>query len=116
MSRDGSAEHGVTTHLGEVLTGHRKEYHEGLVCVDASVIPLALGVNPFATITALAERSVEGVAKKRGIQIDYDTKNGMHWQRVCHSVMIFYLLTPIRVQEPWICLANQRTPSHKTRI
>ena len=76
MSSDGSAEHGVTTHLGEVLIGDGKEYYDGLVCVDASVIPLALGVNPFATITALAERSVEGVAKKKGIQIDYDTTNG----------------------------------------
>jgi hypothetical protein len=36
-----------------------------------------LGVNPFATITALAERNVEHVAAKWGIKIDYDTKNGL---------------------------------------
>ena len=47
------------------------------MCVDASVIPSALGVNPLATITALAERSVEHVAAKRGIKIDYETKNGI---------------------------------------
>jgi hypothetical protein len=57
------------------LTGIGKEIHDGIVCVDGSVIPSALGVNPFATITALAERSLEHVAAKRGIKIDYGTKN-----------------------------------------
>ena len=46
--------------------------------VDGSVVPLALGANPFATITALAERSVEEVAKEGSIKIDYETKNGKH--------------------------------------
>jgi hypothetical protein len=59
------------------LTGIGKEFHEGIVCVDGSVIPSALGVNPFATITALAERSVEHVADKRRIKIDYETRNGV---------------------------------------
>jgi choline dehydrogenase-like flavoprotein len=45
--------------------------------VDGSVVPTALGVNPFATITALAEHSVEHVAAKMGIKIDYETKNGL---------------------------------------
>lgn len=35
-----------------------------------------MGVNPFATIAALAERSVELAAQKYGIEIDYETKNG----------------------------------------
>ena len=77
MSADGTPEEGVTTSYGELLTGSKKEIHQGIVCVDASVIPSALGVNPFATITALAERSVAYVAGKRGIKIDYETKNGM---------------------------------------
>jgi hypothetical protein len=77
MSSDGTADQGVTTAHGELLTGTGKEYHNGLVCVDGSVVPTALGVNPFATITALAERSVEHVAAKRGIKIDYETKNGL---------------------------------------
>ena len=62
--------------MGQLLKGPGKECHEGVVVVDGSVVPLALGANPFATITALAERSVEKVANERGINIDYDTKNG----------------------------------------
>lgn len=77
LSSDGTPDEGVTTSYGELLTGTGKEIHEGIVCVDGSVIPSALGVNPFATITALAERSVEKVAAKRGIKIDYEAKNGV---------------------------------------
>jgi len=76
LSSDGTADEGVTTHIGEVLTGKNGDYHDGLVVVDGSLIPSALGVNPFATITALAERCLEGVATKKGITIDYHTKNG----------------------------------------
>jgi choline dehydrogenase-like flavoprotein len=76
FANDGTAHSGATTHLGEVLTGNEDEAYDGLVVVDGAVVPTALGVNPFATITALAERSVEGVAKKKGIEIDYETKNG----------------------------------------
>ena len=76
MSRDNSVDSGVTNHLGEVLTDQNGEVHDGLVVVDASVIPTALGANPFATITAIAERSVESLAKRKGLAIDYETKNG----------------------------------------
>jgi hypothetical protein len=76
MSRDGTGAFGVTTQFGELFTGSGSEIHEGLVVTDGAIIPTALGVNPFATITALAERSVEAVAGKRGIRIDYETKNG----------------------------------------
>ncbi|KAF2458980.1 hypothetical protein BDY21DRAFT_282680 [Lineolata rhizophorae] len=77
LSSDGTADEGVTTHFGEVLTGDGTEFHDGLVVVDGALLPTALGVNPFATITALAERCVEGVAKKKGIEIDYTTRNGV---------------------------------------
>jgi choline dehydrogenase-like flavoprotein len=77
MSADGTADQGATTVHGELLTGSGKEYHHGLVCVDGSVIPTALGVNPLATITALAEHNVEHVTAKIGIEIDYETKNGL---------------------------------------
>jgi choline dehydrogenase-like flavoprotein len=76
MSNDGTGEHGVTNHVGEVFTGSGKETHHGLIVTDGAVVPTALGVNPFATITALAERSVEYAAKHRIYRpIDMDTKN-----------------------------------------
>jgi choline dehydrogenase-like flavoprotein len=78
MSNSGSGEHGVTNHFGEVFSGRGKETHPGLIVTDGAVIPTALGVNPFATITALAERSVEHAAKYRILQpIDLETKNNI---------------------------------------
>jgi hypothetical protein len=76
MSSDRSGALGATNHIGQLLKGEGKEYHKIIVVVDRSVVPLALGANPFATITALAERSVEGVADENGIEIDYDTNYG----------------------------------------
>ncbi|TVY85278.1 Cholesterol oxidase [Lachnellula suecica] len=75
MAKDGTADTGVTNHYGELLTGYGEETHPGLVVTDAAVIPTALGVNPFATITALAERSVEHAARNIGRRIDFKTKN-----------------------------------------
>jgi hypothetical protein len=85
MSSDSTASNGATTHLGEVLTGNGGSYHDGLVVVDGSSIPVSLAANPFATITALAERSVEGVAEKKGISIDYETRNGISDNLTCPS-------------------------------
>jgi choline dehydrogenase-like flavoprotein len=62
--------------MGEVFQGDGTVVHEGLIVCDGALVPAALGVNPFATITALAERSVELAAKKLDIEIDFDTKNG----------------------------------------
>jgi choline dehydrogenase-like flavoprotein len=76
MSSDGTGTSGVTNHFGQVFKGETAEVYDGLVVVDGSVVPAALGVNPFATITALAERSVAGVAQSKGIEIDYESKNG----------------------------------------
>ncbi|KAK3378547.1 hypothetical protein B0H63DRAFT_437196 [Podospora didyma] len=76
MARDNTAATGVVNHVGEVFTGNEDETHDGLVVTDASVIPTALGANPFATISALAERSVEHYANTHGLTIS-DKENGI---------------------------------------
>ena len=76
ISNDGTGANGGANHMGEVFQGDGTTVHEGLIVCDGALVPSALGVNPFATITALAERSVELLAKKRDIRIDYDTQNG----------------------------------------
>ncbi|PVH69060.1 FAD/NAD(P)-binding domain-containing protein [Cadophora sp. DSE1049] len=77
ISNDGTGANGGTNHMGQVFEGDGTAVHEGLVVCDGALVPTALGVNPFATITALAERSVELVAKTKDIDIDFHTQNGM---------------------------------------
>jgi len=43
MSFDGTGRHGAVDHMGRVFTGEGSELHHGLLCVDAAVIPTALG-------------------------------------------------------------------------
>ncbi|KLU92268.1 cholesterol oxidase [Magnaporthiopsis poae ATCC 64411] len=74
MARDGSGATGVTNHKGEVFTGNGSETHKGLIVTDGALVPIALGVNPFATIAALAERCVDEYAKDNGLEIS-TTKN-----------------------------------------
>ncbi|TAQ91395.1 hypothetical protein B7494_g351 [Chlorociboria aeruginascens] len=76
MAQDGTGETGVTNHVGEIFTGYGDETHPGLIVTDGAVIPTALGVNPFATITALAERAVEHAITGLGLEEDH-TKNGI---------------------------------------
>lgn len=48
--------------LGEATDDHgRVKGHKGLYVVDGSLVPGSLGVNPFVTITALAERNMERI-------------------------------------------------------
>jgi choline dehydrogenase-like flavoprotein len=49
---------GVVDHLGEAFD------NEGLFCIDSSVIPTSLGVNPSLTISAVSERAAEGLVAR----------------------------------------------------
>ena len=64
-----SPDWGTVNHLGQVYDGRRggcadpktglPVVHKGLYVADASIIPSAIGVNPFMTISALSERISE---------------------------------------------------------
>lgn len=70
MSRDNTGANGATNHLGQVFTGNdTSETHTGLIVTDGALIPAAIGVNPLATIAALAERTVEAYARENGLII-----------------------------------------------
>jgi enediyne biosynthesis protein E9 len=53
-----SADLGVTDHTGAVFG------YEGLYCIDSSIIPTSLGVNPSLTIAAVSERCAELLARR----------------------------------------------------
>ncbi|KAK0727899.1 hypothetical protein B0T26DRAFT_148745 [Lasiosphaeria miniovina] len=76
MARDNTGATGVTNHVGAVFIGNGPETYDGLIVTDAAVIPTALGANPFATITALAERAVEAYADSKYLTIS-DESNGL---------------------------------------
>ncbi|KAF9434808.1 hypothetical protein BGZ76_007377 [Entomortierella beljakovae] len=63
---------GAINHKGQVFTGQGTEVHEGIYVMDGAVMPISLGVNPFLTISALAERSCAIIARDRGWTIKYD--------------------------------------------
>ncbi|GJN85505.1 hypothetical protein PLIIFM63780_009072 [Purpureocillium lilacinum] len=93
MTSDGSGARGVTNHVGEVFVGNATaETYPGLVVTDAAAIPRALGVNPLATITALAERAVANYAAQNGLVIE-KTRNGIldlyEKPPICRSEQIF---------------------------
>ncbi len=67
-----SADKAVCNHKGQVFAGTSgTDVHEGLYVADGSTIPCALGVNPLLTISALAERNAELLARDRNWTIDW---------------------------------------------
>jgi len=65
MAETGSE--GVVNHFGQVFsTGVSSAVHDGLVVLDGSIIPTALGTNPALTIAAVALRAAEALAVKWG--------------------------------------------------
>ncbi|HET7197614.1 MAG TPA: GMC family oxidoreductase N-terminal domain-containing protein, partial [Burkholderiales bacterium] len=57
------ATRGVVDQMGRVFDPQKqadgKGVHEGLLVLDGSIVPVALGINPLLTITVLAERALE---------------------------------------------------------
>ncbi|KAH6607097.1 cholesterol oxidase [Trichoderma cornu-damae] len=71
MSHDNTGATGATNHLGQVFTGNdTSETHPGLIVADGALIPASIGVNPLATIAALAERTVEAFARENALVIN----------------------------------------------
>jgi hypothetical protein len=54
----------TTPDLGVVDDGGAVFGYEGLYCIDSSIIPTSLGVNPSLTIAAVSERCAEGLVRR----------------------------------------------------
>ncbi|KAF2736450.1 FAD/NAD(P)-binding domain-containing protein [Polyplosphaeria fusca] len=75
MAYDGTGRTGAVNSTGQLFCDVGANVHEGIICVDASVVPRSLAVNPMATITALAERTCDLLIKKNGWTVD-ESPNG----------------------------------------
>ncbi|KAM0716381.1 hypothetical protein Q7P37_007826 [Cladosporium fusiforme] len=78
---DGTGRTGSVSHTGELFLGSGAQVHHGLHVVDGSVISRSLGANPLATITAIAERSVDVVMRQRSLSLDLTSTPILHPQK-----------------------------------
>jgi choline dehydrogenase-like flavoprotein len=64
---------GVVDDLGQVYdpseTADLARVHPGLLVLDGSIVPVALGINPLLTITALAERAAQRYIEEQGWEV-----------------------------------------------
>jgi cholesterol oxidase len=56
---------GAVNHLGQVFD-EKRNLQTGLYVADAAICPTSIGVNPFLTISALAERRAETLVRELG--------------------------------------------------
>ena len=68
---------GAVDPFGRVFAGDGS-VHKGLYVTDGSVIPSALGVNPFLTISALTERFAERKIRNSGRRVSGAADRGQH--------------------------------------
>lgn len=85
---DGTGLTGSVNHTGELFSGSSSEVHAGLCVVDGSVVSRSLAANPLATITALAERSVELMIKSKGLKLDLALKSP--YRPTCHQPRVTF--------------------------
>jgi cholesterol oxidase len=70
---------GGCNHKGQLFSSSSgAAVHNNLYVVDGAAIPSSLGVNPFFTISAVAERCAAYIAEDHGWTIDYDSTK---WDR-----------------------------------
>ncbi|KAG9287123.1 hypothetical protein G9A89_001017 [Geosiphon pyriformis] len=94
-----NAESGVVNHKGQVFkVKEGKDVYQGLYICDGSIVPTSLGVNPFFTICALAERICEKAAEDFQWKIDY------------HKVT-----KPINFEDPLISYSTQEELAERKR-
>ena len=58
-------EHGAVDAFGRVFSGDGR-IHDGLLVADGAILPRSLGVNPFLTISAMAEQIAERKVRELG--------------------------------------------------